>query len=422
MISGLGESGRDASLDVGAGAGIGTHAGEHDPPQRMVGLAVAAAVESMPVGLLPGRGGQAVRHRTGSPTRPRNGHDPRCRRRRPTRSRQCRSRHRRGRGDWPRSCAPAARASSSSRAAAASRSMTWRPKVRNASFVASTTGSPPAVGRNVAAVCARRLRGTPRNRSRSSSGAVNPRWRIWFKHLMRVSCPERFAISSVRIASTLPSADFAIPNARPDTTARAASIASIASDFPTRRRNCRFGRSTSSTSTPRPRRKRARPAPYAPVPSTPTRCTGPNPASHSHNAPNPRGVVANDATPNTPPFPSTAAATCTSACVSTPPVTGRVVSTMVIAIPSLLNGSRGGTHVPRRRPCRARCSNSELGHPPERGVPNSNATTAKVPAPTTTRWTPTTYSLADMAVRGRPPQASTKRLSRFAVAATAVAE
>ena len=49
---------------------------------------------------------------------------------------------------------------------------------------------------------------------------------------------------------------------------------------------------------------------------------------------NPAGVVANDSTPNTPPFASTAAATCTSACVSTPPVTGRVVSTMVIAIPS----------------------------------------------------------------------------------------
>ncbi len=52
----------------------------------------------------------------------------------------------------------------------------------------------------------------------------------------------------------------------------------------------------------------------------------------------------------------------------TPPVIGRV-STMVIAIPSLLKRSRGGTHVPGRRPCRARCANSELGHPLERGVP-----------------------------------------------------
>ena len=40
-------------------------------------------------------------------------------------------------------------------------------------------------------------------------------------------------------------------------------------------------------------------------------------------------------------------------------------------LPSLLslNWSRGGTHVPGRRPWRAGCSRSPLDHPPERGVP-----------------------------------------------------
>jgi hypothetical protein len=44
--------------------------------------------------------------------------------------------------------------------------------------------------------------------------------------------PERCATSSARIASTFPSAVFAIPDARPDSAARAASIASTGSDLP----------------------------------------------------------------------------------------------------------------------------------------------------------------------------------------------
>jgi hypothetical protein len=34
-------------VDIDAGAGVRAHAGDHDPPQRMVGLAVTARVESM---------------------------------------------------------------------------------------------------------------------------------------------------------------------------------------------------------------------------------------------------------------------------------------------------------------------------------------------------------------------------------------
>ena len=41
----------DAARDVFAGAFIAAHAGEHDPPQGMVRLAVPAGVESMPVDL-----------------------------------------------------------------------------------------------------------------------------------------------------------------------------------------------------------------------------------------------------------------------------------------------------------------------------------------------------------------------------------
>ena len=86
---------------------------------------------------------------------------------------------------------------------------------------------------------------------------------------------------------------------------------------------------------------------------------------------NPMVVVANDSTPNTPPFASTAAATCTSRCVSTPPVTGRALSTMVIAIPSVSNG-QGVARTSREgdRDEHA-AANSELDHPPERGVPSS---------------------------------------------------
>src|SRR5918994_625684 len=44
--------------------------------------------------------------------------------------------------------------------------------------------------------------------------------------------------------------------------------------------------------------------------------------------------------------------------------------------PSLLSfkWSRGGTHVPGRRPCRASCWRSQPGHPPERGVPRFGPT------------------------------------------------
>ena len=48
---GLGFSFRGAPLGVGAGSRVRAEAGEHDPPQGVVGLAVAAGVEPVPDGL-----------------------------------------------------------------------------------------------------------------------------------------------------------------------------------------------------------------------------------------------------------------------------------------------------------------------------------------------------------------------------------
>jgi hypothetical protein len=44
----------EASCDVGAGTHVAVHAREHDAPQRMVGLSVPAAVETMPDGFAGG--------------------------------------------------------------------------------------------------------------------------------------------------------------------------------------------------------------------------------------------------------------------------------------------------------------------------------------------------------------------------------
>ena len=55
----------------------------------------------------------------------------------------------------------------------------------------------------------------------------------------------------------------------------------------------------------------------------------------------PAAVAGNSRTPSSPPMGSSAAATCISACVSTPPVMTRAVSTMVTAIPFQV---RDGTH------------------------------------------------------------------------------
>ena len=67
----------------------------------------------------------------------------------------------------------------------------------------------------------------------------------------------------------------------------------------------------------------------------PTLATGAKPLSQASNWVCPELVVGNSPTPSRPPSGSRAAATFRSKWVSTPPVTGRVGSTIVIAIPSL---------------------------------------------------------------------------------------
>lgn len=99
-------------------------------------------------------------------------------------------------------------------------------------MVASITGPVPSLmlpGRRAAAFAASCWRDTPASRCRSSSGAVKLRWRIWFRTWILVERADRLATTSARIASTFPSRDLAAPRARPDSAARAASIASSGS-------------------------------------------------------------------------------------------------------------------------------------------------------------------------------------------------
>ena len=122
----------------------------------------------------------------------------------------------------------------------------------------------------------RRLGGQPGHRQPLEPAAdlvigTDDEWRSWLNVAIRSDAADRQATCSTRIASTSPSRLFGRPNAWPDNAARAAATASTGSDLPSRRRTCRFGRSTSTTAIPARSKWRASPAPYEPVPSTPTR-------------------------------------------------------------------------------------------------------------------------------------------------------
>lgn len=147
--------------------------------------------------------------------------------------------------------------SSASRASSIARSASSatirRPRTLIAVLVANTTGSPPVRGRRLAASSPRWARGTPARRSRRSSGPQNPRWRIWFSAAILASRAERRATTNARIASMLPSRLLGWPAARPDSAARAASIASAGSDLPVLRR------AGGSGGPPRPPRHPGRP-------------------------------------------------------------------------------------------------------------------------------------------------------------------
>ena len=72
----------------------------------------------------------------------------------------------------------------------------------------------------------------------------------WLTDLVRSPRAERLATISARIASTVPSRPLGAPRARPDSAALAALTASRGSDLPARRRSCRSQRSTSTTAIP----------------------------------------------------------------------------------------------------------------------------------------------------------------------------
>ena len=131
----------------------------------------------------------------------------------------------------------------------------------------------------------------------------------------------RLATISARIASTAPSRPFGAPRARPDCAARAALTASSGSDLPWRRRSCRSARSTSTTRTPGRGEVPGQAGAVAAGALDADQAHGPEPAQPAQQAGVPgRAWRGTPATPSSPPTGSSAAATCTSAWVSTPPV------------------------------------------------------------------------------------------------------
>ena len=231
MISRFGASFGGASFDVGAGARVGAHAGEHDPPQGMVGLAVAAAVEPV-AGRLAGRGvdrGDAAEVREGG-----FGGDAvrRCRRRRRAGSRRCGCRRRRASS---RLGAVACTSGASSRVEALGVGV----DVDDAA-AEGVHGQLGGVHDGVtAAVGSQRRRGRERGLDGNATepfpqliGCGEAEMAELVEALDAHVAPGAVATSSARIASTLPSAVLAIPAARPDSAARAASTASMVSDLP----------------------------------------------------------------------------------------------------------------------------------------------------------------------------------------------
>ena len=91
-------------------------------------------------------------------------------------------------------------------------------------------------------------------------------------------------------------------------------------------------------------------------------------------------------TPNKAPLRSTAAATCTSRCVSTPPTIGREVSTMVIAIPSLVEQVKGWHARPGKETVTSRLLAQPARSPSGTGRASFRSR-ATYPPSTPPRWT-----------------------------------
>ena len=98
--------------------------------------------------------------------------------------------------------------------------------------MAAVTASGERVGRSPSAAATKAAMGRPLRRLWSWSGALKVSWRIWPSALIRAPRAERLATTRTRMASTAPSLLLALPWARPDCAARAASTASRGSDLP----------------------------------------------------------------------------------------------------------------------------------------------------------------------------------------------
>jgi len=134
--------------------------------------------------------------------------------------------------------------------ARASSSSSWSTRwvsSRSASRVTPGRLSSSSRTLNAAQVASSSRRGRTGRRSRRSSGAVTSRWLIWFSAWVRALVALRVTTRRARKHSTAPSWVFGVALASPDSTARAAAMASV---LPWRRRSCRLSRPTSTTLIP----------------------------------------------------------------------------------------------------------------------------------------------------------------------------
>ena len=255
---GLGLPFAGAALDVGAGGRVRAHTGEHDPPQGVVGLAVAAGVEPV-AGDFPRRGGDRG---GGAQVRPGGlgaespgvvpggdeqqrggvGTDP------------VQGEQARGAGSDKGDDELVQALELAVQELSASSQLAQRDADGIARDVAGAGPSDAMPATRAAGVC--RVK-----RARRSSGPVRSRALAWLIARVRSPVALRLATISARIASTSPSRPFGAPRARPDWAARAALTASRGSDLPCRRRSWRSERSTSTTRTPAVATCRDRPAP-----------------------------------------------------------------------------------------------------------------------------------------------------------------
>ena len=199
-------------------------------------------------------------------------------------------------------------------------------------------------------------RGTPRNAFSQVIGPAEPEMAELVETADAASRPERFAISSARIASTRPSPVLAIPVARPLSTARAASTASSGIGLAGPPASLTVGAVDLDHLEPAAAQMTSQPSAIGAGPFDP------DPLDHTEARPASRAAPrtrpgSSGTTP--PPAPRrwrpATAATWASRWVSTPPVTGRVASTMVMAIPSLFNVVKGWHARPVKETVSSRC-------------------------------------------------------------------